>query len=313
MPSWKELLTEFQSQPDDAARGTWLNAKLTEHLAAVATLRGGRNVILSASAFLQKPQLPGFVNGISAEDTNALMAVIHGMDCAKGLTLVLHTPGGSINAAETVVAYLRSKFDYIEVVVPLAAMSAGTMISLASDLVIMGRQSQLGPIDPQLTRNGQSMSAQAIVDQFEAAKVDILKDLNLAHLWAPLLQAAGPSLLQEAKNSLEFGERMVAEWLSRYMFRDVADAVQRDNQSKATAAHFNDASTHKSHGRRIDRDEARSKNVKVEDLEPGQSLQEAVLTAYHVVTLMIMSSPAAKIFYTDSGQSYVKNHTIPGP
>lgn len=58
------------------------------------------------------------------------MSVMFGMDWNKGLTLVLHTPGGVTNAAETLVAYLRSKFNYIEVIVPTFAMSAGTMISL---------------------------------------------------------------------------------------------------------------------------------------------------------------------------------------
>lgn len=46
---------------------------------------------------------------------------------------------------------------------------------------------------------------------------------------------------------------------------------------KAIAQHFNDASKHKSHGRRIDRDEAARTGVVVEHLEDDQKLQEAVL------------------------------------
>jgi len=53
-------------------------------------------------------------------------------------------------AAQTIVDYLRSKFSTIEVLVPTYAMSAGTMIALGCDRVFMGRQSQLGPTDPQL-------------------------------------------------------------------------------------------------------------------------------------------------------------------
>jgi len=41
------------------------------------------------------------------------MPIIHGMDSSKGLTLIMHTPGGVTNATETIVDYLRSKFDYI--------------------------------------------------------------------------------------------------------------------------------------------------------------------------------------------------------
>lgn len=34
------------------------------------------------------------------------MPVVHGVDCNKGLTLLMHTPGGVTNTAETIVAYL---------------------------------------------------------------------------------------------------------------------------------------------------------------------------------------------------------------
>jgi hypothetical protein len=104
------------------------------------------------------------------------MSVMFGMTWAKGLTLVLHTPGGVTNAAETLVAYLRSKFTDIEVIVPTYAVSAGTMISLAANRIVMGRQSQLGPIDPQFVVGHRAQSAQAVVDQFEEAKKEILAE-----------------------------------------------------------------------------------------------------------------------------------------
>ena len=84
------------------------------------------------------------------EDIHGFMAGIHGHEADKGLLLILHTPGGLAEAAETIVDYLRSKFDKIDILIPTYAMSAGTMIALACDQIIMGRQSQLGPTDPQL-------------------------------------------------------------------------------------------------------------------------------------------------------------------
>ena len=77
------------------------------------------------------------------------MTCIHGMDCSKGLDLVLHTTGGSPAAAEAIVNYLRAKFgNDIRVIVPQLAMSAGTMIACSAKQIIMGKQSSLGPIDP---------------------------------------------------------------------------------------------------------------------------------------------------------------------
>lgn len=307
MPSWNQLLAEFTAVPDQD-KPAWFSAKLPSLLADISALRHDRNVIFYSSAFLEKPTVPGYATQITHEDLNAFMAVIHGMDWAKGLTLLLHTPGGVTNAAETLVAYLRSKFDSIEVIVPALAMSAGTMISLSAERIIMGRQSQLGPIDPQMPVGGRFISARAAVEQFDRAKTEILADQLTAHAWAPILSSLGPAMLQEAQNALDYGEQMVATWNAKYMFDGDPQAVQK---GAAVAAHFNDATKHKSHGRRIDRDEARGVGVVVDDLENDQPLQEAVLSAYHVLTILFSSSPAAKVLWSTTGASFIKNLANP--
>lgn len=302
MPSWNDILEQLEARGPEG--GVWLIDEHRRALQAIAKLRAGRNVIFYASAFLQKPFLPANWLQITHEDINGFMSVMFGMDWKKGLTLLLHTSGGITNATETIVAYLASKFTDIEVIVPTFAMSAGTMISLSADRIIMGRQSQLGPIDPQMPVFGQFVSARAVVDQFDRAKAEILQNVLAAHAWAPILQSIGPALLQEAQNALAYGESMVARWLELRMFKGLVNAAE---QAESTAAHFNDASKHKSHGRRIDREEARSHKVIVEDLEDSQSLQEAVLTAYHCMTILFEKGPAAKVLMSDAGRSWIKN------
>jgi len=218
MPSWNDLISKLESQPNDQAKSKWLNSSFNKELQKIGTLRKGRNVIFYASAFLQKPQAPAILLQITHEEINGFMSVMNGMDWDKDLTLILHTPGGATNATETIVAYLRSKFNDIEVVIPTYAMSAGTMISLASDRVIMGRQSQMGPIDPQMLISGRIVSATAIIDQFERAKKEIL-----------------------------------------------------------------------------------------EELENDQDLQEAVLTAYHLMTITFEKSPALKVLVSHQGKRWIKN------
>jgi len=307
MPAWKELTDQIESLSPDCIGG-WLQTQYEATLNEIAQLRGGRNVLIYASGFLQKPNIPGSFLQITHEDINGFMSVMYGMDWSKGLTLILHTPGGLTNAAETIVSYLWSKFEHIEVMVPTYAMSAGTMISLASNRIIMGRQSQLGPIDPQMPVNGRFVSARAIVEQFDRARDEILDDPKAAHVWAPVLASVGPALLQEAQNALDYGESMVAGWLKQRMFKGIQNA---DAIAKATASHFNDATKHKSHGRRIDRDEARANNIVVEDLETEQQLQDAVLTAYHLSVIIFEKSPAVKLMASSDGRSWMKNFVVP--
>lgn len=310
MPTWNQLvdLIEAKKTPDQVL--TFIKNQQKKYLDEISELREGRNVLFYGSAFLQKPSAPADRLQIMPEDLNAFMAVMHGMDWAKGLTLILHTPGGVTTAAETLVSYLRSKFDYIEVIIPTFAMSAGTMISLAADRIVMGRQSQLGPIDPQLVMGQRAQSAQAIVDQFEQAKKDILQNPAAAAVWFPIIQSIGPALIQESRNAIAYGERMVAGWLENFMFKGNPDARQL---ARAAAAHFNDATAHKSHGRRIGRDEARTLKLTIEDLEDSQPLQEAVLSLYHLMSITMDKGPAAKIVTSGTGRAFIKNWAIPGP
>ncbi len=309
MPSWNDLLDELESQKDDARKVAWLTGRQCEALKNIGRLRGGRNVLSYSSAFLQKPYVPSPWIILTHEEINGFMSTIYKMDWNKGLTLLLHTPGGVTNAAETVVAYLRSKFDDIEVIVPTYAMSAGTMVSLAADRIVLGRQSQLGPIDPQLPLSeDRFVSARAIVEQFQMAKREIGRSRDAALAWAPVLQSLGPALLQEALFALKYGEQMVARWLAKYMLKGTRDCRRR---AARIARHFNDAAKHKSHGRRIDRDEAKGKGLKIEDLEADQALQEAVLTAYHVQTLGFEKTLATKAITTSTGRQWIKSWAPP--
>lgn len=302
MASWNELVNEYAGVAPEA-KNAFLQTSLTQSLSSISQLRGGSNVLLYGSGFLQKPTVPSHLAQIMPEDINGFMAMLYKMNWDQELTLVLHTPGGVTTAAQTIVSYLLSKFRHITVVVPVFAMSAGTMISLAADRIIMGRQSQLGPIDPQMPVNGKYVSAQSIVDQFQGAKKETLSTPAAAHAWAPILQTIGPALLQEASNAIEYSRKMVEPWLRDRMFSGDKKAAEL---AEAAANYFGSASNHKDHGRRVDREEA-SKYLKVEALEDRQEFQEAVLTLYHLMTLIFVSSPATKLMATHHGQVWLKN------
>jgi len=304
MPSWGELIGEFTSRQSEGRQG-WLVESLKQHMKRISELRGDRNVLFYASAFLQKPGVAGHLTAVTMEDIHGLMACFHGMDYSRGMTLILHTPGGVVAATQSLVSYLHSKFKDIECVVPTYAMSAGTMIALSTNRIVMGRQSQLGPIDAQLQlAGGNQISAGAVVAQMREAYKQIKEDVTKAHVWAPILQSLGPSLYQESQYALDFGRSMVKQWLHDRMFSGRADAAEK---AEAVANYFNATDDHKLHGRRIDREEAASKDLAIEELEANQELQEAVLTSYHLMMLLFETSPATKVMFTDGGKNWVKN------
>lgn len=303
MGTYNELERALNARETLQEKDAWLTEQLTAALHEISTVHSDRNVILYGSAFMQQQNAPASHINVTLEDVNGLMSVLHGLDCSKGLTLLLHLPGGGAAAAESVVSYLRSKFDDIDVIVPMAAMSAGTMIALSGREIFLGRHSQLGPIDPQMPAvGGRTISAQAIVDQFKSASREI-RDGGSAELWAPVLQSLGPALLQEAKNAVKYSRELVTVWMAKYMFANDDEASEKATR---VAKFFSDVKLHRIHGRRIGFDEAVSHEVRAVRLEDNQRLQETTLSAYHLMTLVFEKTQMLKLVWSATGTTWVK-------
>lgn len=67
------------------------------------------------------------------------------------ISLLLYTRGGNTLAAWSIANLIRQFSDEFEVIVPLKAHSAGTLISLGADSILMTKQATLGPIDPSVS------------------------------------------------------------------------------------------------------------------------------------------------------------------
>lgn len=63
--------------------------------------------------------------------------------------VILHTPGGIASATQQILHALKQHKGRKTAFVPYRAKSAGTMIALACDEIVMGTSAVLGPIDPQ--------------------------------------------------------------------------------------------------------------------------------------------------------------------
>ncbi len=309
MASWHDLVQKIEDYSQQAGL-KYIHEELKKNLNEICKIRGTDNALIYASSFLQKSGVPSSYIAISREDINGFMAGLHGLKKKDSLTLILHTPGGDLAATHTIVDYLHKKFPYIDVIVPALAMSGGTMICLGSNKIVLGRQSQLGPIDPQFVSNGSAMPAQSILSQFKSAKIEISKNPNLANAWAPVLRQISPSLLQQAQNASDYGENLVATWLAARMLSTLPNATKA-KKCKAIAKYFNNVDHHKLHGNRINFDDAAKIGLIVELLENNQLLQEATLTAYHLMTILFEKTPATKFILSSTGKMWVKNFRNP--
>jgi Serine dehydrogenase proteinase len=268
--------------------------------------RTGRAVIVYATAYLEPRPTLDSPQALSVHlgDIQGFMEAVSNVQ-EREVDLFLHSPGGSAEAAESIVEYLRTRFDHIRVIVPVAAMSAATMIALSADEIVMGAHSQLGPIDPQFTistpEGPRSAPAQTILDQFELAKRECADPKNIAG-WLPILRSYSPGLIAQCTHQRELGESFVARWLERYMFKDDQDAV---GKAKTAAAWFADFKEFKSHGRRVSREDARRLGLRILDLEADGELQDAMLSVYHAIHHTLTGTGAAKIIENHHGRAAI--------
>ncbi len=304
MPTWGEILKEINRSKDPQGTGPDFDGVRRKYLAELHK-RTGRAAVLYATAFLESRNISPLDLQVNLADLQGFMEALSNIE-ERNLDLILHSPGGSAEAAESIVAYLRSRFDHIRVFVPVAAMSAATMLALSANEIVMGQHSQLGPIDPQFiisTPEGpRSGPAKAILNQFELAKQQCKDPSNLA-AWMPILRSYAPSLLTQCEDSRTLAVEMVSAWLKNFMLAGDANAEER---AQMIAGWFANYENFRSHGRRVGREQVDAIGVRVTKLEDDHSLQDFVLSIHHAAMHTFSGTPASKIIENHHGRAWVR-------
>ena len=301
MPNWGQVLAEIQGtrvdNPLDIVRRKYLR---------IMHKYTGRNVIAYYSGFLQKDN-PN--SAIDDNDKNALMQTVYGLDKSKGLDLILHTPGGNTSATESIVNYLRSIFGKdIRAFIPQIAMSAGTMIALSCKEIVMGKQSNIGPIDPQFG----GMSCAGVIEEFDKAVKSVKADPASAPLWQVIISKYHPTFLGDCQKAIMWSNTMVEEWLSTNMLSDHPNPKADAHKIVEILGSHKETFTHSKH---IHIEECASLGIKVTPLESFSTqkiegckdLQDCVLTIHHTYMHTFSNSTAIKIVENHTGSAMIIN------
>lgn len=91
-----------------------------------------------------------FSQSIGIDDSEAVLRAIRFTPPDEPIDIILHTPGGTVLAAEQIARALAEHKGKVTVFVPHYAMSGGTLIALAADEIVMDPNAVLGPVDPQI-------------------------------------------------------------------------------------------------------------------------------------------------------------------
>jgi hypothetical protein len=210
------------------------------------------------------------------------------------LVTVLNTPGGEVEAVESMVEMQRHFYQEVYFIIPNAAMSAGTIFCMSGDKVFMDYSSSLGPIDPQLIqKDGRLVPALGYLDKFE----EILeKSANgtLTPVEYAIAQNQDLAELRRYEQARDLSVTLLEGWLATYKFKSwtthrsdpakfgqpVTDQ-EKQQRAKEIAKALGDNKRWHSHGRRIGINTlARALRLEIEDYTDNPELRGKI-NNYH--------------------------------
>ena len=319
MSDWIQIGNEINEQaggvPDDIA-----HANVRHKYLAELHKQTGRNVITYYSGWIQHPHL--ILDCLLDDtDTSAFMTLSREIPHDAGLDLFLHTPGGGIAAAQAIINFLRQIYGAdIRAFVIQLAMSAGTMLACACKQILMGSQSSLGPVDPQIPSDTGVIPAHGIIREFNQAKKDIIDNPFSRFAWEPILSQYPPTRLDQCEQLIEWSKELVKESLLSSMFKincDDDEATKVDKLEKVCAIVSALTLTNESmsgvHQQRLSRDKCKSLGLNVKDVFEldacnGEGYKPTVYAIHWSNIRTLESQPITKIIENHEGKSIIRRH-----
>ena len=218
-------------------------------------------------------------------DTSLLQAVESFKARRPRLVVVLTTAGGLVEVVERMVDILRHHYPEIRYFVPNMAMSAGTVMVMSGDSIHMDYYSRLGPIDPQVQKEGKMVPAMAYLAQFDAlikrSEEGTLTDAEFA-----LLNKFDLAELQLFEQARELSVTLLRGWLATYKFKNWKETEthktpvtqeMREARAEEIARALGEHTRWHSHSRGISRETLESElNLKIDDFGANTKLVSAL-------------------------------------
>lgn len=184
----------------------YIKVQLDQHLAQIGKTLGADGMSIVS------PILPG----LDIRVRDALDQIKN----KKPVIAIIHdTPGGIVEVVERMVDSIRNSYSEVIFVIPDRAMSAGTIFSLSGDRILMDYFSCLGPIDPQIERDGKLVPALSYLNEFERLNAKAVEGKLTSAEYA-LLSKLDLGELYQFSQARELSKELLIKWLSNYKFKN---------------------------------------------------------------------------------------------
>lgn len=149
-----------------------------------------------------------FLHGVTL-----LEELLIGLDASRDMHLLLSTPGGDGEVAVRLVRAMQSRCQRLTIIVPDMAKSAGTIMCLGADRILMAPHSDLGPVDPQFQVTSGLVGAKEIVAAVQNAEDRVAQRPDSFPLYSALLSDVNLLMVEQAKAAMERSSVLIDEAL----------------------------------------------------------------------------------------------------
>ncbi|AKB22318.1 peptidase [Methanosarcina sp. WH1] len=260
-------------------------------------------LIVYASAIC-KPSIPDI--SLNMDDYYTIFDLLRSVD-SNNLDFYIETPGGSGEAAEEIVRCLRSKFDYVNFVVSGEAKSAGTIVVLSGNEILMTQSGSLGPIDAQMRIGRSTISAYDYMEWIKNKHALANKEGRLNPFDATMIAQISPGELGGVEHSLNFAKDLVVNWLAEYKFKDwnqkettgveVTEELKLERAQEIASELINHGKW-RSHGRSLKIKDLEEIGLKIKKIDGDPILADIVYRIQIIIKMLFNSTGTYKIFAT---------------
>lgn len=236
----------------------------------------------------------------------------------KKIDFYIETPGGSGEAAEEIVRFLRTKFAEVSFIVSGEAKSAGTIMVMSSDEIKMTDSGSLGPIDAQMIIGRSPMSAYDYIEWIEEKRTEAEKKGKLNPFDATMIAQITPGELNGVNNALNFAKDIVAEWIVKYKFKNwkvttgkkvkVTESIKR-SKAKEIVDQLVNHSRWRSHGRSLKREDLEKLGLKITRVDDDPEIADIIYRVQTILKLIFVNSSAYKYIATMDGK--IASNAVP--
>lgn len=204
--------------PTMVGQGSQSGLKATPLYTARNADRYARQVMIERYEDLTGAGFVAIIDYIFPANLTYIEELLHDLDGAQPLHVMLASPGGDGETAIRIIRLLQSRCTELTLIVPDLAKSAATLICLGADRLLMGPAGDLGPVDAQLqVGQGRRLTgAKEIVAAVEFAEQRVREagpDSEVMALYAALLEGVDMVIVQEARSASDRDEALVKEAL----------------------------------------------------------------------------------------------------